>query len=68
MTEAYLVGGVILDQSNLMLDIGVKSMTFVVFGGLLILNVTRSLGSTSLLRSAAMPLVGKLPILKLLFR
>jgi hypothetical protein len=51
-----------------MLDIGVKSMTFVVFGALLILNVTRSLGSTSLLRSAAMPLVGKLPILKLLFR
>lgn len=67
-SAAYLVGGIVLDQSNLMLDIGVKSMTFVVFGALLILNVTRSLGSTSLLRSAAMPLVGKLPILKLLFR
>jgi hypothetical protein len=51
-----------------MFDIGVKSATYLVFSGLLIVNVTRSLGSTSLLRNAALPLVGKLPILKLLFR
>ena len=65
---AYVVGGVILRQQNLMFDIGVKSATYLVFSGLLIVNVTRSLGSTSLLRNAALPLVGKLPILKLLFR
>jgi O-antigen/teichoic acid export membrane protein len=67
-SAAYVVGGVILDQQNLMADIGVKCATFLVFSALLIANVTRSLGSTSLLRNAAMPLIGKLPILKLLFR
>jgi hypothetical protein len=49
-------------------DIGVKAVTFAVFAGLLTVYVIRDLGSTSLLRAAAEPVLGRFPVLRLLVR
>jgi O-antigen/teichoic acid export membrane protein len=65
---AYIVGGVLLRQEDLLIDIGVKAATYVVFAGLLLAYVIRDLGSTSVLRAAAAPLVGRFPVLRLLLR
>jgi O-antigen/teichoic acid export membrane protein len=65
---AYVVGGVLLRQQDLIADVGVRSMVYVIFAALLLAYVLRSLGSTSLLRSAAEPLLGRFPVLRLLLR
>jgi O-antigen/teichoic acid export membrane protein len=64
----YVVGGVLLRQQDLVMDVGVKAVTYVVFAGLLAVYVIRDLGSTSLLRAAAAPVLGRVPVLRLLVR
>lgn len=64
----YIVGAVVLRQQDIIADVGVKSAVYVLFSALLLAYVVRGLGSTSLLRSAAAPLLGKFPVLRLLLR
>jgi peptidoglycan/LPS O-acetylase OafA/YrhL len=64
----YIVGAVVLRQQDIIADVGVKSAVYVLFAALLLAYVVRGLGSTSLLRSAAAPLLGKFPVLRLLLR
>jgi hypothetical protein len=64
----YVVGGVVLRQQDIIADVGVKSVVYVLFSALLLAYVVRNLGSTSLLRSAAAPLLGRFPVLRLLLR
>jgi len=65
---AYVAGGMLLRQQDLIADIGVKSLTYVVFAALVMAYVLRDLGSSPLLRSVVEPLLGKLPLLRSLLR
>jgi O-antigen/teichoic acid export membrane protein len=64
----YVVGAILLRQQDIIIDIGVKAAAYAVFSALLVAYVVRDLGSTSVLRTAAEPVLGRFPVLRFLLR
>jgi O-antigen/teichoic acid export membrane protein len=65
---AYVIGGLVLRQPDLILDIGVKALIYVVCAALLVLYMVRDLSSASVWQEAVAPLLGRLPGLRVLLR
>jgi O-antigen/teichoic acid export membrane protein len=64
----YCIGGIVLRQSDLVMDIGLKALTYVVFAALLLIYMVRDLSSAAVWQESVAPLLGRLPVVRLLLR